>query len=274
LLERGPIAVFERGSFLGQGMLEPLPVKATATVPFALERSVGVQRKVDSDVRSSRLRRIEASMLFLERDSVMRTVYTLKSGADRQLEALVRHPRQPDWRLHDPPTGTEDNVGSSSALVPLTIRAHGTSELTVDERRAFEQQEDWLSELADVAVKAYLADARSDPKVVSQLSAAWQTRSVLKKHRDEKDKLDLEQHELEKSARETRLSLEAIEKNTQAADLRAKLTQRLKEVTSRLEQVTRRQIEVGMAIKEHEVRFADAIREIRLVSPPPAEAKR
>ena len=37
VLERGPIAVFERGSFLGQGMLDPLPAGATATVPFALD---------------------------------------------------------------------------------------------------------------------------------------------------------------------------------------------------------------------------------------------
>jgi hypothetical protein len=37
-LERGPIAVFEKGSFLGQGILQPLPTGATTTVPFALDR--------------------------------------------------------------------------------------------------------------------------------------------------------------------------------------------------------------------------------------------
>mgnify|MGYP000860388835 CR=1 FL=1 len=39
-LEKGPIAVFEAGSFLGQGMVDPLPDGATATVPFALERGI------------------------------------------------------------------------------------------------------------------------------------------------------------------------------------------------------------------------------------------
>ncbi|HEX7664160.1 MAG TPA: hypothetical protein VF407_06615, partial [Polyangiaceae bacterium] len=33
VLERGPIAVFEEGSFLGQGMVDPLPIGASATVP-------------------------------------------------------------------------------------------------------------------------------------------------------------------------------------------------------------------------------------------------
>ncbi|MGH7271028.1 MAG: DUF4139 domain-containing protein, partial [Polyangiaceae bacterium] len=41
-LERGPIAVFEDGAFLGQGMVDPLPAGATATVPFALERAIAV----------------------------------------------------------------------------------------------------------------------------------------------------------------------------------------------------------------------------------------
>ena len=33
LLERGPIAVYENGAFLGQGMVEPLPPGGIATVP-------------------------------------------------------------------------------------------------------------------------------------------------------------------------------------------------------------------------------------------------
>jgi hypothetical protein len=43
LLERGPIAIFEAGAYLGQGMLEPLPDAATATIPFALERALAVE---------------------------------------------------------------------------------------------------------------------------------------------------------------------------------------------------------------------------------------
>jgi hypothetical protein len=45
LLERGPIAVFEEGSFLGQGLVDPLPDAAVATVPFALERSLAVDQE-------------------------------------------------------------------------------------------------------------------------------------------------------------------------------------------------------------------------------------
>ncbi|MGC4063177.1 MAG: hypothetical protein QM784_00715 [Polyangiaceae bacterium] len=63
LLERGPIAVFEKGSFLGQGMLESLPPNATATVPFALERGLSVEQSSRYDERGARLYKIEHGQL-------------------------------------------------------------------------------------------------------------------------------------------------------------------------------------------------------------------
>ncbi len=91
----------------------------------------------------------------------------------------------------------------------------------------------------------------------------------MKKASDERNSLTQSQAELEKSARETRLSLEAIEKNKQAGDLRAKLTARLADVTNRLDQITKKLVELNMRASELEVRFRDAIRELRLTAPLP-----
>src|SRR6185295_2077008 len=120
------------------------------------------------------------------------------------------------------------------------------------------------------AVRGYLADSRANADLARRLSEVWKVRDVLKRHVDEQNKLVAEQHELEKMARETRLSLQAIEKNQQAADLRLKLTRRLGETTSRLEQITKRLIETKMTINEHDVRFRDSIRELKLLTALPA----
>jgi len=63
--------------------------------------------------------------------------------------------------------------------------------------------------------------------------------------------------------------LQAIEKNKQAGDLRAKLTARLGEVTSRLDQLSKKLVELNMRASELDVRFRDAIRELRLTVPLP-----
>jgi len=269
LLERGPIAVFEKGAFLGQGMLDPLPPKATATVPFALERSLAVESERRNLELGARLFKIEAGELVVERDSVTRTVYKIKNGSEQSAKLLVRHPRLGAARLYKPPTGTEDNLGAGNALVPIIVQASARAELTVEERQPTQEGTDWLSPIADDAVKAYLADPRADHGLVAALSSAWAQRDSLKKASDERNSLVQNQGELEKSARETRLSLEAIEKNKQAGDLRAKLTARLAEVTNRLDQITKKLVELNMRASELEVRFRDAIREIRLTTPLP-----
>ena len=206
LLERGPIAVFEKGAFLGQGMLDPLPPKATATVPFALERSLAVESERRNLELGSRIFKIEAGELSVERDSVTRTVYRIKNGAETNAKLLVRHPRLAAARLYKPPAGTEDNLGAGNALIPIQIQAAGKAELTVEERQPSEQRTDWLSALADDAVKGYLADPRADPTIAAALTTAWAQRNALKQVVDTQSELTRTQGELEKSARETRLS--------------------------------------------------------------------
>jgi hypothetical protein len=272
LLERGPIAVFGEGQFLGQGMLDPLPPQGKATVPFALDRSIAVSSDRQSTEQGARLFRIEGGALYIERDSVTKTTYKVVSGSDEQSKLIIRHPRLAGARLFKPPAGTEDDIATAQALVPIPLKPRGRAELVVDERQAVQQGLDWLHPLADDAVKAYLSDARADRRLAQQLSDAWKLREALKKATDQQEALQLEQQELEKSSRETRLSLEAIEKNKQAADLRVKLTRRLAEVTTRLDQITKRLIEVRLALGEAQVRFQEAIRELKLLAPlPPRE---
>jgi hypothetical protein len=268
LLERGPIAVFEKGSFLGEGVLEPLPPKATATVPFALERGLAVQSEARFEELGARILKIEASQLWIERDQVHKTIYKVQNGGAEAAHVLIKHPRTQGSRLFQPPTGTEDNVGTGSALVPLDVKPYGKGELVVDERSPLQQPIAWIDDLAAIAVNAYLADPRSDQKVVAQLRPAWVIRDKLRALSDERNSLTTEQADLQRNTQETRLSLKAIEKNAAAGDLRGKLTDRLRRDTDRLDAITKRLVEIDLANREQEVRFRDAIRDINLVAPP------
>ncbi len=269
LLERGPIAVFEKGSFLGQGLLESLPPGGTATVPFALERSIGVQSEVHVDERGARLSRIEMGNLTIERDTVIRTTYKIQNGASDSVKMLIRHGRRPGTRLFHPPPGTEDNTGSGSALLPMEIRAKGRAELVVDERAATQQNSDWLSTLAEEAVTAYLKDERAEKVQRDSLANAWQIRQQWKRYDDEQSVLNGERDELARTQQELRANLEAIRKNEQAADLRHKLTKKLDESTSRFDKVQKRLVELSVATREQQIRFRDAIRDLKITTVPP-----
>jgi hypothetical protein len=272
LLERGPIAVIESGAFLGQGMLEPLAAGGEATVPFALERAVAIDQERKQEQREARLARVEAGVLFIERDDVLRTTYRLRNGQDKAARVLVRHPRAYGMRLHEAPKGTEDRVGQQNALVPATVDAASTQEIVLDERRAYQQQADWMSNWAEEAVKGYFADSRVDAKSAAALKAAWTLREDLRRTMQERAKVESESGIVQNAANETRQSLQALKRNTgrQVDELRQKLAARLLELDKRFADLSQRSTELALRENELRIRFEDQLRELKIENPLPA----
>ncbi|HEY3821274.1 MAG TPA: DUF4139 domain-containing protein [Polyangiaceae bacterium] len=272
MLERGPIAVFQDGSFLGQGLLDPLASSAFATVKFALERAIGVDSQEKTDIQGTRLHKIENGYLWIEHDVVVKTTYALQNGSDLAVKLLVRHPRRSGARLYQPPPGTEDNVGTGGALVPTEVAAHAKRELVVDERAAEPEYADWFGIPADDAVKAYLKDPRADAKVSQQLSALWPLRGQIVGKQDQRSKLQNELAQLQSEAAQKRADLHAIEKNRAADALRRSLTTRLGVISSREETLTAQNIQLGQDLSELQVRWREGVAAIHLAEvPPPKE---
>ncbi|HSO37926.1 MAG TPA: DUF4139 domain-containing protein [Labilithrix sp.] len=269
VLERGPIAVFERGSFLGQGMVDPLPAGATATVPFALERALAVDQDRKSDELGERVAKIENGELTIERDGVLQTKYRLRNGADLDAKILLRHPRINGARLHQPPPETEDNVGTQTALVPARLKPRSTAEVVVDERTTNRRREDWFTIIADNAVKAYLADSRADGAVKAKLTAAWVVRKDIVDRYEGRAKLAQEQATLSQQTQETRANLRAIEKNKTADQLRGKLTARLTETSTRIDEVSKRIVEIDAKLAELRIQFKELLRDLVVTAPLP-----
>src|SRR5580692_3074836 len=267
VIERGPIAVFEQDAFLGQGMVDPLPAGATATVPFALERAVAIDEDRKYDELGARLAKIENGELTVERDRVTQTRYRVRNGGDQAAKLLVKHPRIGGARLFEPPTGTEDNVGTGSALVPVSIAAHATAELIVDERATERQSTDWFGPVADAAVKGYIADPRSDRALAQRLSAAWVIEVQIVSKTTEREKLAQASNTLSASTEETRRNLRAIEKNKTAEALRQKLTARLAEAATKLDDLNRKIVELDSKLSELGVQFKEAVRDIAFAVP-------
>lgn len=269
VLEKGPIAVFEKESFLGQGMLDPLPAGATATVPFALERALAIDSDVKVDELGERVAKIEHGELTIERDSVRKTTYRVRNGGDQPAKMLVRHQRIPGSRLNTPPQGTEDNVGTGTALVPTNIPAGGKTELVVDERTTIRRGEDWFTLLADAAVKNYLGDARSDANAKTKLTAAWVIRKDIVTRLDARSGLSQEDYNLKRQQDETRANLKAIEKNKSADTLRAQLTKRLSDTSNRLDDVGKKIVEIDSKLAELRIQFKEALRDLTVETVPP-----
>src|SRR5262245_52769797 len=117
MLERGPVAIFEAGAFLGQGMLEGLPDAAAATIPFALERALVVETSQTTAVEGARLVAVVRDRVTLERYHVTHHTLRVRNGMDQDARVMVRLALSADTRMHEPPAGTEE--ANHAALVPV-----------------------------------------------------------------------------------------------------------------------------------------------------------
>jgi hypothetical protein len=268
-LEKGPIAVFDHGAFLGQGMVDPLPDGSTATVPFALERAVAIDKSMKHDELGERVQKIENAQLVIERDTVTQSLYRIRNGGDAPAKVLVKHPRINGSRIERPAPGTEDNVGTGSALVPYDVGARSEGTLVVDERVSVQRFEQWTTPVADAAVRALLADARVDAATKTTLTEAWKLRTEIMQLTEVNNERQRELNEISAQSEETRRSLRAIEKNKVADALRVQLTKRLEALSKRAEEVGKKQVEAQAKLTEVNVRFRDLLRSVKYVAPVP-----
>jgi hypothetical protein len=266
LLERGPLAIFEQGAFLGQGMLETLPDGATATVPFSLERAIAVESSNAWNTEGQRLVRVQRAVVSIERYNVLRTTWRVRNGMANEARVMVRQALN-GARLHEPPTGTEESNGN--ALVPITVPGHGRHEQLVTTRAAFTQSLPFDDEQSVLAIEAYLRDGHPAANIATTLRTALDMRRQLADQRQARDAATQRRDDLQRNAEETRGNLRAIERNPRAADLRAQLTARLARVSAEIDQATRRIVELDTQMSERNVRLTEALRELDFEAAPP-----
>jgi len=259
LLERGPIAIFEAGAFLGQGMLEALPDAATTTVPFALERALAVDSSATSAVEGARLLTMLRGSLTIERFTVQRTTYRVRNGSERAARVMMRHALH-GAQLFEPPAGSEQSNGN--ALVPLEVPARSHAEVVVTTRSPFTSGAELGDESALAAVEQYLRDGSPAADVALALRTALDLQRQLTTLGAEHGDVETRRNDLQTGVLETRENLLAIQRNAQAADLRAQLTARLGRSATQLDQLTRRLVELDTQLGERRVRLTETLRTV------------
>jgi hypothetical protein len=260
MLERGPLAIFESGAFLGQGMLDPLPNDATAVVPFALERGLAVESSSTYDVEGARLVAIRRGVVQIERFRTSRSTFRVRNGMDRDARVLLRVPTPEGTSIFEPPPGTETANGAS--LVPVRVSARSSAEQLVVTRAPFAMTTHWGDLQAIEAIRSFIRGGRAPRMLIDALTSALELQEQILRLSTERAELVTRRNDLQTNAQETRDNLVSIRRNPQAADLRARLTVRLAQVSGEIDQVSRRIVELDTQIGERRVRLSEAVRTI------------
>ena len=267
VLESGPVTVFSAGRFIGEGLVEPIPARSVAFVPFALDRQVVVERKSDERDEIARIITVQRGVFSTEAKHTRRTTLTLFNRQDEKSVVYIRHTVQPGYKLTKAPAVSE-RMGLAH-LFRVELAPKGKTEVEIEEvTPVFKTTDVRAAEGMDL-VRVYLLSAAGNEALRKQVADLLKlqketanieqqietTREQMQEYRTRMDEL----HGQILSLREVRTG----------AVLLTALEKKMKDISDKVSGATIALVNLQETLMIARVHFQDAVAELTLETPAP-----
>jgi hypothetical protein len=172
-LEPGPMTVYGDGRFIGEGITEPVPPKASVVVPFAADRQVIVTTEESDEDRIAKLLTAERGIIRAELQHRKQTRFKVTSRLAKPAKIYLRHRLESGWKLVESPP-RHMKVGDST-LFEVDLGAGETKEVLIAEATPVEQTLDLASPAALDKMKVFISDDAATPELRAQITALLDT---------------------------------------------------------------------------------------------------
>ena len=260
-LERGSVMVYGGGRLIGQGILDPLPKGAKATIPIALDRSIKVETKTKYIRAPMRLVKIVNGVITVEERSQRKTTYEIVNGKREKVKLYVKHPRHINWEIVSPKI-TEKVVGG--VLIEKELIPDSTAELEIIEESPIRRNIMILDKEALKVIKGYLTFFNIPERIRVKLRKIVEKRENLAKIEDKIDNLNQKLKRLKEISLEIRENLRAIKGNPKAINLRNRLTKKLEKISKEIEELTVKLVDLDDKKNELERELLQEIKKITI----------
>lgn len=261
-LESGPVTVYGKGKFIGEGLSEPIPPGSTAFVPFALDRQIVVERKDDTADSITRLLTVQRGVLSSEVQHKRITSLTLHNRLHQDTTVYIRHTLKKGYSLVEGPENPE-RIGSAH-LFAVTVPKNGKIDVKIAEATPIFRSIDIRTPDGFAMVKAYLnGDHASGPlkEAMKELLALHvEMANVEQKIKTEHDKLD------EYRARMNELHAQIVSLRLVKGGnvLLRNLEGKLREVSDKVSQGTIAAVNLEEQLMVARIKFQDGVAELTL----------
>jgi hypothetical protein len=262
-LEAGPVTVYGDGRFVGEGITEAVPPRATVVVPFALDRQVVVTRSEQESDRIAKLVTVERGIVTAELQHRRTEQLTLTSRLHTPTKVYVRHRLESGWTLVEaPPEHT--SIGDSKLFV-VELAPGETRTVTIAQATPIERRLDLASDEPLDMMKLYVDDPEASPKLKAQIEA------LLAIHREAADLTDQiatlrdQAGEYRQRTGELHAQLVTLKAVRTARDLRGQLAQRLGEMNERSQKATLAIVDAQEKLMLARVKFQNQLADLRII---------
>jgi hypothetical protein len=168
-LEPGPVTVYGDGRFIGEGITEPVPPKASVVVPFALDRQILISHNNAESDRIAKLVTAERGIITAEVQHRRQTRFTVTSRLTKPTTVYLRHRLESGWSLVEAPPHAM-KVGDSQ-LFAIELGAGETKYVTIAEATPLERKLSLESPDALDLMKVFVEEPDASPALKQQITA-------------------------------------------------------------------------------------------------------
>jgi hypothetical protein len=261
-LEPGPVTVYGDGRFIGEGITEPVPPKASVVVPFALDRQIVVESIDNQSDKISKLVTAQRGVLTAEVQHRRSTRFTITSRLHEPTKVYLRHRLESGWALVEAPS-TFTKVGDSQ-LFEVDLDAGETKYVTIAEATPLERSLELGSDEALKMLGVYVDTPDASPALKAQLEALLATHQA---GVDLDDKISTLRDQLaEYREREGELhgQLVTLKMVKTGGDLMLSLRQKMAEVSDRVQKTTIAIVDAQEQVMLTKVKFENQLADLHL----------
>jgi hypothetical protein len=261
-LEPGPVTVYGDGRFIGEGITEPVPPRASVVVPFALDKQIVVTREGHEEDRIARLVTVARGVVTAELQHRRRTRFAVTSRLLAPTTVYLRHRLESGWSLVEaPPAATR--VGDSQ-LFELRIGPGETQHAVIVEATPVERTFDLATPEALGMMAAFVSEPEASPQLKGQIDALLATHRGAADLVDRVDTLRAQLAEYRSRSGELHAQLVTLKAVRTGGELMAALRKKLAEMAERTQKATIDVVEAQEQLMLARVKLQNQLADLRL----------
>lgn len=261
-LEPGPVTVYGAGRFIGEGITEPVPPKATVVVPFASDRQVMITKRNSDEDRVAKLVTASRGVVTAQIQHRKQTRFTVTSRLPHPAKIFLRHRLENGWTLVESPP-RHMTVGDST-LFEVDLEAGQTKYVTIAEATPIEKTLDLNSADALGMMQVFIDEPAASPDLKKQISGLLDTNRRAADLTDKIATLRDQLSEYRTRANELHAQVVTLKAVKTGGSLMGELKSKLGETSDRIQRATLDIVDAQEQLMMTKVKFQNQLADLRL----------
>jgi hypothetical protein len=261
-LETGPVTVYGDERFIGEGLTEPIPPKASAVVPYALDRQIVIERNESEDNQLSRLVTLQRGVLTAEVQHIRHQKLTITNRLPQLAKVYLRHTVNKGWKLIESPPMFERH--GDAHLFEVDLKPGESREVDIAEATPMERTLDLNADVTLDMMKVYVESATGTPELKAQLEKLLKIHKTLVDLTEEQSSIRRRLDDYRERMDELHGQILTLTAVKTGGELMTHLKEKMTDISNRVQKSTIAVVDIEEKIMLTRVQFQDTLAELTL----------